>query len=135
MKNSTSFHAELCSSEVHYAVETSSLNGLDIAVSTEIQWKGTLYRKGLFLCISSDVAKEFGQIELMLIKEGKHVFFLVTSHDALYSSEFGLYEVLSVRKAMLCLDADLCLAYYPLPAYSFCGKRVISLKHSVLDRE
>ena len=81
------------------------------------------------------LAPEFGQMELMLIKENKSVFFRVTPHAMSYSQEFGLYEVQEASEKMLSISAELCLDYYPLPAYILRGTRVISLKHSILDTE
>lgn len=106
--------------------------------STEVQWKGTQYRKGFFLCLSHGESTEFGQIQLILVKEekeDKHVYFIVTPHNVSYLVEFGLYEVKVVRQTMKCMKGELKLDYYPLPEYKLFGTRVISLKHSVVDTE
>lgn len=47
--------------------------------------------------------------------------------------EYGLYKVGEAAKEMLCINADRCLDFYPLAAYSLLAMKVISLKHSVLD--
>jgi len=49
------------------------------SVSTEVSLKGTLYKKGSFLCLKreSDESIKFGQIGLVLIDD-KKVCFLVT---------------------------------------------------------
>ena len=72
--------------EVHMFTEPES-------VSTEVVFKGTLYKKGSFLCLKreSDESIEFGQIEIVLVKNDKEVCFLVTPHTSLYLSEYGLH--------------------------------------------
>ena len=105
-------------------------------MSTEVNWKGTLYKKGSFLCLEreSDESIKFRQIELVLIKDDKEVCFLVTSHTSCYLPEYGLYEVTKAAEAMHCVNAKHCLDFYPLPLYSLNGQKVISLKHSVVDQ-
>ena len=102
-------------------------------MSTEVNWKGTLYKKGSFLCLEreSDESIKFGQIELVLIKDDKEVCFLVTSHTSCYLPEYGLTKA---AEAMHCVNAKYCLDFYPLPLYSLNGQKVISLKHSVVDQ-
>lgn len=102
--------------------------------STELKWKGTLYKKGFFLCLSQGETIEFSQIEIMLVKEDEHVYF-VTPHDVTYLPEFGLYEVKEARQSMQYWKAELKLDDYPLPAYKHFGTKVISLKHSIVDTE
>ncbi|KAL0185508.1 hypothetical protein M9458_021205, partial [Cirrhinus mrigala] len=92
VKNSTPFHLELYSNAVRTAVGTILNKEPNIVASTELKWKGTLYKKG--------EAIEFSQIELMLVKEEKHVDFIVTPHDVSYLPEFGLYEVKEARQSM-----------------------------------
>lgn len=125
VKNLSPYHMELYSEKVCNAVEL---------VSTEVQWKGTLYRKGSFLCMKNDNSVEFGQIELILMKGNKYVYFLVTPHCSSYLAEYGLYHVGEAVKQMFCINAEHCLDFYPLAAYSLCGMTVLSLKHSVLDQ-
>lgn len=91
------------------------------SVSTEVNFKGTLYKNGSFLCLKRE--SEFGQIELVLIKDEKEVCFLVTPHTSVYLSEYGLYKV---------KQEEHFLDFYPLPLYSLNGYKVISLKHSVV---
>ncbi len=134
VKQSTPFHAELYSDAVRSAVEASLPDQCALEASTEIQWKGTLYRKGFFLCIGPGMPTEFAQIELMLIMD-KNVHFLVTPHGSQYLPEFGLYEIHTACGGMMCINGELLLDYYPLPTYAFCGTRVISLKHSKVDIE
>ncbi len=43
----------------------------NILQSTEVHWKGTLYKKGFFLCESQGESTEFRQIELLLAHTGE----------------------------------------------------------------
>lgn len=99
-----------------------------------MQWKGTQYKKGLFLCLNQGEALEFGQIELMLVTQDQHVYF-ITPHDVSNMPAFALYEVKQARQSLKCWKSERKLDYYPLPVYKLCGTRVISLKHSIVDSE
>lgn len=134
VKQSTPFHADLYSDAVRSAVDASLPDQHALLASTEILWKGTLYRKSLFICIGPCMPAEFAQIELMLIMD-KKVYFLVTPHGSSYLQELGLYEIHTACPDMRCIDGEQLLNYYPLPAYALCGTRVISLKHSIVDTE
>ena len=94
---------------------------------------GTLYINGFFLCLKNSQSVKFGQLELQLMKENKDVYFLVTPHSSSCMPEYGLYKVGESARDMLCINADQCLDFYPLAAYSLLAVKVISLKHSVLD--
>ncbi|KAA0713559.1 hypothetical protein E1301_Tti019996 [Triplophysa tibetana] len=84
----------------------------NIVASTEMKWKGTLYIKAFFLCLSQRGSKEFGQIELILVKEEKHVYFIVTPHNVSYLPEFGLYEVKGAEQSMNIMDGGSDLASF-----------------------
>lgn len=103
VKNSTPYHAELYSDAVRSAVEASLPGECDLVVSTEIQWKGTRYRKRFFLCIGPGMPTEFAQLELMLIMDDKNVYFLVTPHGSSYLPELGLYELHTASGGMRCI--------------------------------
>lgn len=72
LKNSAPYHAHLYSDAVQRAVDVHMFTIPD-SVSTEVNFKGTLYKKGSFLCLKheSDESMKFGQIELVLIKDEK----------------------------------------------------------------
>ena len=129
------FHAELYSEAVCSAVEETLVKETNVESANEVQWKGTQYKKGLFLCLNQSEALEFGQIELMLVMPDQHVYFIATPHDVSYMPAFALYEVKQARQSMKCWKPDKKLDYYPLPVYKLCGTRVISLKHSIVDSQ
>lgn len=79
VKDSSPYHAELYSSKVRNAVEVSMVT--PDFVSTEVHFQGTLYRKGSFLLLKNDESLEFGQLDLILMKDNKDVYFLVTPHS------------------------------------------------------
>ncbi|MGL4694753.1 hypothetical protein, partial [Enterococcus larvae] len=130
----TTYTPHLYSDAVHKAVETSMLNEPD-SVVTQVEYKGTRYRKGNFICLKCEEVHsvlQVGQIELIFIKDDE-VTFLVTPHSALYLSDYGLFEILPATKEMICVNAEDCLDYYPLNEYSFMGLNVMTLKHSVVN--
>lgn len=115
VKQSTPFHAELYSDAVRSAAEASLSDQCALEASTEIQWKGTLYRKGFFLNIGLGMPTVFAQNDLMLIMD-KNVYFLVTLHGSSYLPEFRLYEIHTACGGMRCIIGELLLDYYPLSA-------------------
>ncbi|XP_053087514.1 uncharacterized protein LOC117596398 [Pangasianodon hypophthalmus] len=52
VKNSTPFHAVLYSNAVRTAVGPTLVKEPNIVATTEGPWKGTVYKKGLFICLS-----------------------------------------------------------------------------------
>lgn len=127
------YSPHLYSDAVCKAVETSLLNEPDF-VSTRVEYKGTLYRKGNIICLKCEEEYsilQFGQIELIFVKDDE-VTFLVTPRPSVYLHDYGLYEILSATKELICVNAEECLDYYPLNEYSFMGLKVITLKHSVV---
>lgn len=127
LMNSTPYHANLYSDAVRKAVETSMLTEPD-TVSTEVNFKGTLYKKGSFLCLArdSDDSIKFGLIELVLTKDEKEVCFVVVLHSSVHISEYGVYEIKQSAEDMRCVNAGHCLDFYPLPLYSLNGHKVIT---------
>ncbi|KAI2643064.1 hypothetical protein H4Q32_029533 [Labeo rohita] len=91
VKDSSPYHADLYSSKVRSAVEAGLVTP-DL-VSTEANFRGTLYKKGFFVCLKNDESLEFGQLELVLIKENKDVHFLVMPHSSSYMPEYGLHKI------------------------------------------
>lgn len=130
-RNSTPYHAYLYSDAVRNAVQAHMVTEPD-SVSHEVNFKGTLYKKGSFLCLKreSDGSNKFGQIELLLIEQEKQVCFLVTPYTSVYLAEYGLYEVKQADEDMHCINAEHCMDFYPLPLYSLSRCNVISLRHS-----
>lgn len=62
------------------------------SVSTDIQYKGTQYKKGHFLVSKNDEAMEFGELLIILIKNDTEVYFVMAVHKADYHSEYHLYS-------------------------------------------
>ncbi|KAA0721602.1 hypothetical protein E1301_Tti023215 [Triplophysa tibetana] len=127
VKYSSPYHAELVCSAVEKGMVKPDF------VSTEGNFRGTLYKKGFFLCLNNDESMKFGQIELVVMKENKDVYFLVTPHSSSYMPEYGLYKIGEAARDMVCINADQCLGCYPLPAYSLFAMKIVSLKHAMDD--
>lgn len=66
VKDSSPYHVELYSNKVHSAVEV----GLVISdfFSKIVNFWGTLYKKGLFMCLNNEKSLEFGQLNQVLMK-------------------------------------------------------------------
>ncbi|KAA0723998.1 hypothetical protein E1301_Tti023112 [Triplophysa tibetana] len=108
------------------AVETSLLNEPDF-VSTRVEYKGTLYRKGNLICLKCEEEYsilQFGQIELIFVKDDEMTF-LVTPRPSVYLHDYGLYEILAKTKEFICVNAEECLDYYPLNEYSFMRLKIL----------
>lgn len=63
------------------------------SVSTDIQYKGTSYKKGHFLVSESDESMEFGELLIILIQNDAAVYFVMDVHIADYHSEYHLYSL------------------------------------------
>lgn len=92
VKNSTPFHAELYSEAVRSAVGETLVKEPNVEQLPRCSGKA-LSTKRVFLCLNQGEALEFRQIQLMLVMQDQHVYFIVTPHDVSYVPAFALYEV------------------------------------------
>lgn len=100
VKDSCTFYASLYSKKIKQAVSEFDFSENDTMVSTDIQYKGTQYKKGHFLVSKNDEAMEFGELLIILIKNDTEVYFVMAVHKADYHSEYHLYSV--QKKAACC---------------------------------
>lgn len=103
-------------------------------VSTDIQYKGTIYKKGNFLVSKNDESMEFGELLIILIKNDTEVYFVTAVHNADYHSEYHLYSVKKDCAMLLCLKISDLVDFYPLTSYVVSGHQVIPLKHSIFSK-
>lgn len=120
VKDSSPYHAELYSSKVHSAIETGSVT--PDFVSIEVNFRGTLYKKGSILCLKNDESLEFGQLDLVLMKENKDVYFLVMPHSSSYMPEYGIHKIGEAAKDIVCINADQCLFLSTASIQSVCNE-------------
>lgn len=134
VKDSCTFYPDLYSDAMKYAVRQFGFTGNDTSVCTEIQYKGTSYKKGNFLVSKNEESIEFGELLIILIKNDAAVCFVLDVHQAEYLSEYHVYSVTKDSTRLQCLNITDLVDVYPLPSYFVNGHQVIPLKHSVLSK-
>ena len=134
VKDSCIFYPNLYSDAIKHAVGEFGFDENNTTVSTNIQYKGTSYKKGNFLVSKNDESMEFGELVIILIKKEAAVYFVIDVHEAGYLSEYHLYSVTKRSTRMQCLNINDLVDFYPLPSYIVNGLQVIPLKHSVLSK-
>lgn len=132
VKDSCVFYQSLYSDAIKNAVREFGFSESNTSVSTNIQYKGTSYKKGHFLVSKNDESIEFGELLMILIQRDA-VYFVIDVYKTDYHSEYHLY---SVTKSMelQCIHINDLVDYYPLPSYVTNGLQVIPLKHGVLSK-
>lgn len=103
-------------------------------VSTDIQYKGTSYKKEDFLVTKNDETMEFGELVVILIQHNATVYFVFDMHTSEYHNEYHMYSVTKLTAQLLCLNITNLADFYPLKSYIINGHRVIPLKHSILSQ-
>lgn len=131
VKDSSKFYGSLYSEKIKQAVSEFDFSENNTIVSTDIQYKGTQYKKGHFLVSKNDEAMEFGELVLILVKNDTEVYFVMAVHKADYHSEYHLYSVKKDCAMLLCLKISDLVDFYPLTSYVVNGHQVIPLKHSI----
>lgn len=134
VKDSCTFYPSLYSEAIKHAVRQFGFSENNTTVSTDIQYKGTSYKKGHFLVSRNDESMEFGELVIILIQNDEAVYFVMDVHEAIYHSEYHLYSVTKQSPRLQCLNIKDLIDFYPLPSYIVDGHQVIPLKHSVLSK-
>lgn len=132
LKDSSPFYSELYSETVKDAVSPFKFSETQTRVSSEIQYKGTVYKKGQLFVIRNEETVEFGELMLMFITE-EHVDLLTRVFIADFLPEYHLYSLRNTSKRVQCLNIDHLPDYYPLSSYMLQGHRVVPLKHSIVS--
>lgn len=101
IKDSCTFYPNLYSETIKQAASDYGFSENNTSVSTDIQYKGTTYKKGHFLVSKNDETVEFGELLIILIKNDAEVYFVMDIHKADYHSEYHLYSA----KKRLCYVA------------------------------
>lgn len=134
VKNSCTFVPSLYSDAIRHAVTDFGFSENDTCVSTDIQYKGTSYKKGDFLVTKNDESMEFGELVVILIQHNATVYFVLDMHTSEYHNEYHMYSVTKLTSQLLCLNITNLVDFYPLKSYIINGHRVIPLKHSILSQ-
>lgn len=93
VKDSCTFYSTLYSDSIKHAVREFGFSENNTSVSTDIQYKGTSYKKGLFLVAKNDESMEFRELLIILIQNDSAVYFVMDIHKAHYHSDYHLYSV------------------------------------------
>lgn len=131
VKNSCTFDAGLYSEKIKQAVSEFDFSENNTIASIEVEYKGTIYKKGHFLVSKNDETMEFGELLIVLVKNDTEVYFVMTVHKADYHSEYHLFSVKKCCAMLLCLKISDLVDFYPLTSYVVSGHQVIPLKHSI----
>lgn len=117
IKDSCTFYPNLYSKTIKQAVSDYGFSENNTSVSTDIQYKGTTYKKGHFLVSKNDETVEFGELLIILIKNDAEVYFVM-----IYIKLIIILSIIcTLRKkdcAMLqCLEISDLVDFYPLTSY------------------
>lgn len=123
--DSCAFYPNLYSDTVQHAVRELAFSESNTTVSTYIQYKGTAYKKGQLLVYRNDEYMEFGELLLILIKEGTSVYVLMDIHKGVFLSEYHLYSVTKDSLGLQCININDLPDFYPLVSYILDGHQVI----------
>ena len=119
VKNGCAFIPNLYSDTLNHVVSEFGFSENNTVVSTEIQYKGTAYKKGDFLVLNESM--EFGELVIILIKDNATVYFLMDTHKSDHLPKYHLYAVTQQSTGMQCVDINVLVDFYPLTSYVIDG--------------
>lgn len=131
VRDSCAFYPELYSNTIKHAVRELAFSESNTTVTTNIQYKGTAYKKGQFLVYRNDEYMEFGELLLILIHKDTSVYVLMDIHKGTFLSEYHLYSLTKESLGLQCINIHDLPDFYPLVSYILDGYQVIPLKHSI----
>ncbi len=134
VKDSCAFYPNLYSNTIKHAVRELAFSESNTTVTTDIQYKGTAYKKGQFLVYRNDEYMEFGELLLILIHNDTSVYVLMDIHKGTFLSEYHLYSVTKDSLGLQCININDLPDFYPLVSYILDGYQVIPLKHSIVEK-
>lgn len=134
VKESCVFYPNLYSDTIRHAVRELAFSESNTTVTTDIQYKGTAYKKGQFLVYRNDEYMEFGELLLILIQNDTSVHVLMDIHKGIFLSEYHLYSVTKDSFGLQCININDLPDFYPLVSYILDGYQVIPLKHSIVAK-
>lgn len=133
VKDSCAFYPNLYSNTIKHAVRELAFSESNTTVTTDIQYKGTAYKKGQFLVYRNEYM-EFGELLLILIHNDTSVYVLMDIHKGTFLSEYHLYSVTKDSLGLQCININDLPDFYPLVSYILDGYQVIPLKHSIVEK-
>jgi hypothetical protein len=134
--NSILFDPSMYSNKVVDIIISKNTDGSCVYVAREVIWKGTIYKKGLYIvCSVEGINVEFGLI-LLAVSICDAGYLLVHMHRSTWIHDlhaYRLHDTDSDNIKLLTLSS--LLNYYPLNAYRVDGADIIVLKHSVVSTD
>lgn len=134
VKDSCTFFSNLYSDAIKHAVKEFAFSENNTTVMTDVQFKGTAYKKGQFLVYSNDDQMEFGELLLILIQNDTSVYVLMNIHKGICLPEYHMYSVTKDSHKLECVNINDLADFYPLVSYILDGYQVIPLKHSIVSK-
>lgn len=132
IKGGSPFYSTLYSKGIQDAVRQYGFTDTNTAVTVEMVYKGTAYKKGQFLVTGYTDLVEFGELVLILVKNNT-VYLLVSMYTAEFLPQYHVYSVRKDNEMIQCFNICDMIDFYPLAAYMKDGQRLVPLKHSVLS--
>lgn len=134
VKDSCPFYSNLYSKTIKHAFKVLIFLGIKTTVTTDIEYKGTAYKKGQFLVYRNDDCMEFGKLLLILIQNDTSVYVMMDIYKGIFLSEYHLYSVIKDSLGLHCININDLPDFYPLVSYILDGYQVIPLKHSIVAK-
>ncbi|CAI5685968.1 unnamed protein product [Oreochromis niloticus] len=133
IKDCSPFYSELYSEQVKDAVLHFGFTESNTKIPVAVQYNGLTYRKGQFIVTKFDQSMEFGELLLILIKDGSALHFLMRVYDAEFLSCYHMYSVKNDTGRLECRLISELIDLWPLSSYVKNGHQIVPLKHSVLS--
>lgn len=135
VKDSCAFYPNLYSDTIKHAVRELVFSESNTSVTTDIQYKGTAYKKDSFLC--TEIMNTWSLVNLYSscqIHYDTSVYVLINIHKGTFLSEYHLYSVTKDSLGLQCVNINDLPDFYPLVSYILDGHQVIPLKNSIVEK-
>lgn len=133
VKESSVFYCELYSEPIKDAVRLFGFTDTNTRASEEIEYKGTLYKRGQFLVTRNVDSMEFGELLLIFLKHDTIIHFLMRVFIAEFLPDYHMYSVHKQSDTIQCVNISDLADFYPLSSYMINGHQVVPLKHSIFS--
>lgn len=133
IKDISPLYSELYSEQVKSTILHFGLTERNTKVPVDVQYNGITYRKGQFVVTKNDDSVEFGEIILILLKDGFALHFLMRVYDGEFLSQYHMYAIKKDTERLECRHICELIDMWPLSYYIKDGYQIVPLKHSLLS--
>jgi hypothetical protein len=132
--NCLAFSSEYFSECITNATAMFNFNESNAFYTSCLIFKGTTYKKDLYLLLNNDNNNlNIGKIIMMIVKE--NIVYAVTAiHHTISCPEVGLISIVKPSIAVQCFNIASILDYHPLPEYFDNGIHFLTLKHQFVNK-